>query len=192
MLKMHPIFFLPLLIIGGMCLLSGLAWLYEKTRKKIDCVGLGTVTYSGENWSGLIPHFQTGEPAVRFEIPGGKSGPNPTDVDRLLQFWQTVSQQLDLIRPLAMVELEDCFDNVSGTRDEAPLAEILERTATDSKALDRDWSLCQVGLYEGSTRERYWALDFEVTWDVEHTRCAYLDLGGGLLGYDLSCVVVEY
>lgn len=189
---MQPIFFLPVLIVGGMCLLGAMAWVYEKTRRKMICPGLGTVTYTGNGWSGLLPHFQADQAAVRFEIPGKKTGPDPLDVDRFLQFWPKVPQQLDLIRPLATVELEDCYDSVSGTREEASLGEILERTATDPKAFDKDWALCQVGLYEGSTQDRYWALDFEVSWDAEHTRCAYLDLDGHLLGYDLSCVVVEY
>ena len=67
----------------------------------------------------------------------------------------------------------------------------MERVAADPKALDQDWKLGAVRIYEGQQGGRYWSLEFETSWDEEHQRTAYYDLEGKLLRYDLSVTVID-
>ena len=61
--------------------------------------------------------------------------------------------------------------------------------------LEGHWLLSEIALKDmqtdpGSEVPRWcWNLEFEVSWDPEHGRTAYLDLDRELLYYDLSCVV---
>jgi hypothetical protein len=128
---------------------------------------------------------------VRWEIPGSRQGPNEQELERFEALWARLPQLLDLIRPHAAVELEDCHDAVAGTRDEVLTRALMERVAQDRTSLDQDWVLCGVGIHEGERGKRYWTLEFDVTWDIEHQRMAYLDMEGGFVLYDLSCAVVE-
>ena len=175
-----------------MCALGGMAWVYEKTRRKIEHPVYGTLTFYGDHWAGLIPHFAPGESAVLFELPGDKKGPDPNALERFAALWARIPEVLEQVRPHAVEDLENAHDAVMGTREEASTREVVERIAADPNAFTKDWQLSSVCLRPSEGHQgRHWSLDFEVSWDPEHQRIAYLDLDGRLLRYDLSCAVVE-
>lgn len=189
--RLEPLLYFPVLIIGGMMTLGGLAWLYEKTRKRIEHPRLGTLTYYGDHWQALVPRAP-GKLSVRWEIPGNRKGPDQDDLARFEALWARLDTVLDSVRPQALIDLEDCFDAVTGTRDEADLQAVLERAASGaSGGLEQDWTLAGLGIYRGAGGQRYWTLEFDVTWDPEHQRMAYLDMDGSFVLYDLSCAVVD-
>lgn len=186
-LRLDALLYFPVLIVGGMCTLGGLAWLYEKTRKKIVHPRLGTMTRYDNGWVALLPHYTRGERSVRVELPGGKSGPDPEPLERFEALWSDVAQAVARVRPYALQALED-----DGNADEnAEIQALMERSAGDLTRLDEDWILSGVSLYQGERGRQYWYLEFDVSWDVEHQRAAYLDLDGCFLRYDLSCSVVD-
>jgi hypothetical protein len=187
----EALLYFPVLIIGGMITLGGLAWLYEKTRKKIVHPRFGNMIYYGESWTAVVPHYIPGRPAVRVEIPGTRKGPNEEELERFEALWQRMEELVQSVRPHALEDLEDAHDAVLGTRDEALTKSIAERTAGNPMQLDADWTLSAVSMYSGSRGKRYWCLEFEVSWDEEHQRTAYLDLDGQFLRYELSCAVVD-
>jgi hypothetical protein len=187
----EALLYFPVLIIGGMVTLGGLAWLYEKTRKKITHPRLGTMTFYGDNWAAMVAHYSPGQPTVRVEIPGTRGGPNDEDLASFEALWARMPQVVDSVRPYAIEDLEDAHDAVLGTKDEALTRAIVERIAGQPRLLDADWVLSGVGLHAGRQGSRHWCLEFAVSWDAEHQRSAYLDPDGGLLRYDLSCTVVD-
>jgi hypothetical protein len=174
-----------------MCLLGGLAWLYEKTRKRIQDPRFGTLIYYGESWMGLVPHYEASEPAVRFEVPGTRKGPEEGALERFAELWAGMPQLVESLRGPAIEDLEDAHDALVGTSDEALTRAVIERVAGQPKELSGDWKLACVALRTGLRGGRHWCLDFDVSWDGEHQRTAYLDLDRRLLRYDASCVVVD-
>jgi hypothetical protein len=183
--------YFPAVIIGGMCLLGGMAWAYEKTRRKIEHPVYGTLTFYGDHWAGLAPPLAPGSPSVRFEIPGGKKGPEEGAVERFTAFWSRMPEVVELVRPHAVVDLENAHDAVAGTRDETLTKDIIERISADPASFDKDWTLSAVALRPGLRGGQHWTLEFEVGWDAEHQRAAYLDLDGRFLRYELSCAMVD-
>jgi hypothetical protein len=188
--RLDPLLYFPAIIIGGMLTLSGLAWLYEKTRKKIVHPRWGTLTYYGDHWVALVPYNNPSGSSVRWEVPGDRKGPDAEALERFEAMWARLPGLLDQIRPHAMVELEDCHDAVAGTRDEPGTRAVIER-ASSPGGLDKDWVLCGLAIYRGERGQSYWSLEFEVSWDPEHQRMAYLDMDGNFVLYDLSCTVVD-
>ncbi len=186
----EALLYFPAVIIGGMVTLGGLAWLYERTRKKIEHPRLGTLTFYGDHWEALIPHIP-GKLSVCWEVPGGRNGPDASELERFEAFWKRLPGILEQIRPRALEDLENCHDAAVGTRDEIQTRAILERVAAQASTFEQDWTLWTVAIHQGRHGERFWALEFEVSWDLEHKRTAYLEPDGKLIRYDLSCVVVD-
>ena len=189
--RMDPLFYFPAVIIGGMVTLGGLAWIYEKTRRKIEHPKWGTLVLDGDQWRFLVPHYRQGEPAVTVEIPGSRKAPDSEDLDRFEKLWPRVSDMVEAARDRAIEDLQDAYDAVLGEPFEAELRPIVERVAADPKALDNDWKLAAMRVYHGLRGDRYWNLEFEPSWDEEHQRTAYFDLEGNFLRYDLSVTVVD-
>lgn len=181
----------PLIVVGGgfglLLTACGIAWVYEKTRKKIEHPSLGTLTFQGDSWIGLRAHFRQGQPAIRFELPGDKDGPEFQSVDRFEQLWASLEKTLAKIRPAALEEfdeIKDCCDDP----DHLELVADIEKHRLDNpEEFDKHWILSEIGLLAGS--RPYWDLEFEVAWDIEHSRSACLDLDGRLLIYTLSCAL---
>ena len=186
----EALLYFPAIIIGGMLTLGSLVWVYDKTRKRITHPKLGTLTFYGDHWEAMVPNYRAGKPAVRVAIPGTRKGPGEEELARFDALWARISELVETIRPHALRDLEDNHDSLMGTRDEALTAGIVERVAGNSAALDEDWVLSAVAVHQGR-RDRFWALEFGVSWDEEHHRTAYLDGDGQVVGYDASCVVVD-
>ena len=178
----------PLSLFGGGLLLllslGALAWLYEKTRRRIHHDQLGDLTAYGHDWTGLRVHIHSGEPALRFRLPGDKQGPSPATVAQFEQLWSHLEDILERIRPAAWSEYEQIRECLDSPEDRKLVGEI------DSD-FSRHWWLREIALLRGSQKRLYWSLDFEVAWDPEHSRTAYLDLEEKLLHYDLSCAVID-
>ena len=167
----------------GFMALCGVAWVYERTRKKIQHPELGQLTFEWDTWSGLLPHYRQEEPAVRFELPGSKQQPEPGSPEKLLDFWSSISQTISTIRPHAIEE----FMEIASAYEGEPEEEIVDQVSqSQGEDFDQHWSLVGIVL-EDNESEATWTLEFEVEWDPEHTRSAYLDNHGNLLGYGLSC-----
>lgn len=171
-------------------MLGGLVWIYDKTRKRISHPRLGTLTYFGDHWEASVPHYRPGKPAVRVAIPGTAKGPDEQESERFEALWGRIPDLIETIRPHALRDLEDNHDSVIGTRDEGLTAGIVERVAANPRTLDEDWVLSAVAVHQGR-RDRFWAVEFQVSWDEEHQRTAYLDENGQVVCYDASCVVVD-
>lgn len=185
--RTEALLYFPALIIGGMCSLIGLAWVYEKTRKKIQHPKLGAMTYYDNGWVVFVAHYNPKEGRVRVEIPGSKAGPEEPLVDNFERFWERIQETVATVRPHAIASLEDDYD----ATDDPLIQAILERTSQSHEHLDQDWQLSQVSLIQGRDQKYYWYLEFQVSWDEEHQRAAYLDLEGHFLRYEMSCSVVE-
>ena len=186
----EALLYFPALIIGGALTLGGLVWLYDKTRKRIVHPKLGTLTFYGDHWEAMVPHYRPGKSAVRVEIPGTKTGPGQEELERFDTLWTRIAELVEGVRPHALRDLEDNHDAVIGTRNEGLTVKIVERVAANPTALDDDWVLTAVSVYPGR-RDRFWALEFGVNWDEEHGRTAYLNGEGQVVVYDASCVVVD-
>ena len=189
--RVDALLYFPAVIIGGMITLGGLAWVYEKTRRKVQHPKWGTLVLDGDQWRFLVPHFLEAEPAVTVEIPGGRKEPHAEDLERFEKVWPRMPEMVEAARVRAIEDLQDAYDAVLGESLEAELRPIVERVAADPKALDQDWKLGAVRIYEGQQGGRYWSLEFETSWDEEHQRTAYYDLEGKLLRYDLSVTVID-
>lgn len=190
-LRPEALLYFPAMIIGGMCALGGLAWLYERTRKKVEHPRLGRLTFYGDHWVGTVPHYLAQNPPVRIEVPGTRKGPDEQDLERLEALWPKLGALICEIRPHAVEDLEDAHDAVQGTDLGELTRDVIERVATDPAQLDSDWTLSAVALQTGLRGQRHWCLEFEVSWDAEHQRSAYLDLDGRFLRYEMSCAVVD-
>lgn len=188
--RAEALLYFPAIIIGGMLTLGGLVWIYDKTRKRIVHPRLGTLTFFGDHWEGSTPHYRSGKPAVRVEIGGSRKGPSEEETERFEALWKRINELVEEIRPHALRDLEDNHDSLVGTRDEELTAGIVERVAANPLAFDDDWVLSAVAVHQGR-EERFWALEFQVSWDAEHQRTAYVDGSGKVVGYDASCVVVD-
>lgn len=189
--RLDALLYFPAVIIAGMVTLGSLAWVYEKTRRKIVHPKWGTLTLEGDHWRFLVPHYRVGEPAVTVELSGDKTAPDGEELERFEALWGRVGELVEKARPLAIEDLQDAYDAVLGESFEAQLRPIVERVAADPLALDVDWKLTSISLYQGKGARRFWNLEFEPSWDEEHQRSAYFDLEGNFLLYDLSVTVVD-
>jgi hypothetical protein len=164
------------------------AWVYEKTRKKIQHPKLGPLVYDWGTWSGLIVHYKPGEPGVRFELPGPKSGPVLADSEALLEFWSGIQVRVQEARCPAWEEFQELAEDYGEEGDaEAELfQEIQEDCLSDESAFENHWWLVSLALSSDDCAYT-WCLEFEVSWDPEHTRSAYFDSDANLQDYALSC-----
>ncbi|MCA9779182.1 MAG: hypothetical protein KC800_20780 [Candidatus Eremiobacteraeota bacterium] len=169
--------------VGGFALLCGVAFVYEKSRKKIEHPELGRLTYDWGSWSGTLPHYQ-GESVVRFEFPGKKAGPTAEQCEELLSFWKSLKAKVGEAHEAALEEFLDIKDAYEDTP-EASLVAQIEEDGQDPSAFEKHWVLVGVNRVEDSPY--LWSLEFEVAWDPEHTRSAYFDSEGALYGYGLTC-----
>ena len=165
--------------------MCALAWLYEKTRRRIHHDRLGDLTGYCGDWVGMRASFQPAEPALRFRLPGNKQGPAPATVDQFEQLWSHLEAILERIWPAAWSEYQQLRESYLDSPDDQKL--VSEIDADFSK----HWWLREIALLRGSQNRLYWSLDFEVAWDPEHSRTAYLDLEENLLRYALSCAVID-
>lgn len=173
---------------AGLGLLGAAAWLYEKTRKKIQHPSLGTLTFRSGSWTGLLSHYQAEQPAIRFELPGDKSGPSAAELDRFLDFWKNIESTVDTIREQAILKFEEIADAYEESEEAELVSEIQEKLDSDPKSFDQYWVLVEIYREVSKIAPTVgWVLEFEVSWDVEHNRSAYLSVDGQLLNYDLSC-----
>lgn len=173
-----------------------IAWVYDKTRRRIRHPLLGELTYTGHSWWGLRPHFQPDLPAVRFELPGGKSGPDNEAVDRLEQLWKERDTVLERIEPHAIAEMRDCLEAIEPSETEEFFGfSYQDGMPLERRHLEQNWILSEISLRDAETDDQAtapkwcWTLEFEVGWDEEHPRAAHLDLDGTVLAYDLACAV---
>jgi hypothetical protein len=170
--------------VGGFALLCGVAFIYEKSRKKIEHPELGRLTYDWGSWSGLFPHYKGEGPAVRFQIPGKKAGPTAQACEELLGFYKSVEDRVGEARESAIQE----FLDIEEAYQESPERELVARIAdelTDPTAFDSYWRLA--GVARSDSGPYLWSLEFDVAWDPEHTRSAYYDSEGALFAYGLTC-----
>ena len=170
--------------VGGFAVLCGVAFIYEKSRKKVDHPELGRLTYDWGSWSGTLPHYRNEGPAVRFHIPGKKTGPTTQECEELLAFWKTLENKVVEARNSAIQEFLDIEEAYEGTPEEELVAEIAE-DISDPTAFDSHWTLAGVARSESGPYQ--WSLEFDVAWDPEHTRSAYFDSEGALFAYGLTC-----
>jgi hypothetical protein len=173
--------------VGGVALLCVAAWVYEKTRRHIDHPELGKLTHQWDCWRGLRPHYNIELPAVAFELPGDKTGPSAQDCVQFLQFWSNLPKTVALVRSHAIEEFREIQECYEDEPDATLVEEIGSRLENDEASFDTDWQLAQVSKAPNSSSQVGWTLDFEVSWDIEHTRTAYLDEAGELLAYNLTC-----
>ncbi len=190
--RLEAMLYFPAVIIGGMMTLGSLAWLYEKTRRKIQHPRWGVLTHDGDHWRFLVPHYRAGEPAVSVEIPGTRKEPDVADLEHFSKLWDKISEFVEQARSRAIEDLQDTYDAVLGEPFEATLRPIVELVAADPQSLDAHWKLSSVSIHQGRDSQRYWNLEFEPSWDEEHQRSAYFDLTGKLLSYDLSVTVIDH
>ena len=189
--RLEAILYFPAVIIGGMVTLGGLAWLYEKTRKKVQHPRWGLLTLDGANWRFLVPHYRPEESAISVEIPGTSKEPHAEALEQFTKLWDDISEIVELARPHAIEDLQDAYDAVLGEPLEATLRPIVELVASDPKALDTHWKLSSISVHQGQNEQQYWNLEFEPSWDEEHQRSAYFDMKGKFLRYDLSVTVID-
>lgn len=189
--RLDPLLYFPAVIMTGMVALGGLAWVYEKTRRKFVHPRWGTLTLEGDRWRFMVPHYRAGEPAVTVELLGGKTAPDEEEIERFEALWGRVADLVEKVRPLAIEDLHDAYDAVLGDSFETQLRPIVERVAADPSALDADWKLASIRVYQGSKGQKFWSLEFEPSWDEEHQRSAYFDLEDNVVLYDLSVAVVD-
>lgn len=184
----------PLYIVGGgfglLMTACAAAWVYEKTRRRLEHPVLGCLTHRGDSWTGLR-HYRKNEAAIRFELPGDKNGPDQKAVERFELLWASLEESLSTVRPHAIAEYEQIKECYEESEHRALVDEISAALQSSGPAFDKYWSLAEVGLREEPKGKLYWQLDFEVAWDIEHSRAAYLDLDGQVLTYNLSCAVVD-
>ncbi len=189
-LRTEALLYFPAIIIGGMCTLGGLAWIYEKTRKKFVHPRLGPMTYYGDGWVVLLSRDGSAQP-VRVELPGDRKTPSESDIVAFEALWARIDEVVEAIRPRAVEDLEDAHDAVIGTSEEADLKAAVERAAEGAATFAEDWVLSGIHQHKGREGQTFWCLIFEVSWDLEHQRVAYLEPDGRLRHYDLSCTVVN-
>lgn len=186
----------PLYVVGSglgiLLMTSAVAWIYEKTRRRLEHPVLGQLVFNGESWQGLRPHHKAGGVAVRIELPGDKSGPDSEAVERFLKLWSAIEPTLANLLPVALDEFAELWSEL----DEKSRAELNAEMGQDlgdrisPEAFTALWSLSSVTLQDESQDETprwQWSLEFDVAWDIEHTRVAFLDLDHGLVNYGLSC-----
>lgn len=174
--------------LSGFAALCAAAWVYEKTRKKIDHPELGPLTFEWDSWSGLVPHYRSSEPAIRFDLPGTKSGPDPEAVNSLLELQTEMATMVTEIRPHAIQE----FEEIAACYEGEPEEELVEQISDGgSQEFDQHWSLVGLVLENPEHSSYAFAFEFEVEWDPEHTRSAYFDGNRNLLSYGLSCAGPE-
>ena len=174
--------------LGGLGVLSAAAWVYEKTRKKIEHPNLGVLVYGSGSWSGLLPHFKTGQPAVRFELPGDKEGPNAQEIDRFQDFWKNMESTVSSLRDSAIAEFEEISEAYEDSEEAELVENIQKKLSLDAASFDEYWILIEVYREVSELAPSVgWVLEFEVAWDVEHSRAAYLSVDGQLLAYNLTC-----
>ena len=173
--------------VASLGLLCAAAWVYEKTRRRIEHPSLGTLTYQGESWAGLKAHFDSNYPAVQFEIPGNKEGPNEEECEKFLNFWTGIQGTIDQIRPHAI----EAFQEIRDAYEDQPEAELVDNINSSLsekvESFDKHWILSEVCQSLESESLVIWTLEFEVAWDIEHSRAAYLGAGKQVLSYNLSC-----
>ncbi len=183
-------FLVPFYVVGGgfglLMTACVAAWIYEKTRKTLEHPRLGRLTFSSGLWTGLR-HYIPAQPAVRFTLPGDKSGPDPMQVERFEQLWSALGETLERIRPHAMGEYNEIKDC---DQDSELTTEISASLNESEKGFDKYWNLAEIGLQERPKGKFCWNLELEVAWDIEHSRAASLDLDGQVLNYGLSCALV--
>lgn len=175
---------------------GAIAWVYDKTRRRIQHPVLGELTYTGGSWCGAKPHFVPNRAAVRIELPGGKSGPDSEAVERLEQLWNERDSVLEKIAPYAIDEMRDCLEAIepSETQEFFGFA-YQDGMPLERRHLENTWFLSEVSLRDAETDDRAtvpkwcWTLEFDVAWDEEHPRAAHLDLDRNVLAYDLACAV---
>ena len=170
--------------VGGFALLCGVAFIYEKSRKKLDHPELGRLTYDWGSWSGTLPHYKNEGPAVRFDIPGKKAGPTAQECEELLAFYKSVKDRIGAARESAIQESLDIEEAYEGTPEEELVARIAEEIS-DPTAFDSYWTLA--GVARSDSGPYLWSLEFDVAWDPEHTRSAYYDSEGDFFAYGLTC-----
>lgn len=190
----------PLYIVGtGLCIFLAVAlitWIYDKTRRRMEHSTLGRLTYGGDKWWGTRPHFQDGSPEVRFELPGGKSGPDPEAIEKFEVLWKERNRFLDAAVVPALEDLDNVLEDLPLEEQRAVLGtEDAESIEVTTAHLEKTWILAEIALLDlqsdesSSVPKWCWALEFTVAWDDEHSRTAHFDLEGNLLSYDLSCTV---
>lgn len=161
--------------VSGFVFLCAVAFLYEKTRKKFEHPKLGRLVYEWGVWSG---HLSRRGESVRFSLPGPKTGPTPAHCQALWDYWGEIESRVEQARPAALEELQDIAE-------EYEVDHIVEESTTEPGGFEKHWKL--VGLEYAQDEPYTWCLEFEVSWDPEHTRAAYFDSAHALQGYGLSC-----
>lgn len=189
--RTEALLYFPAIIIGGMCALGGLVWVYEKTRKKVQHPRLGTMTFYDDGWVTTLQRDGGKGRPVRVELPGDRKHPQEDEVLRFEALWARIDEVVEALRPHAIEELEDAHDAVIGSSDEAPAKAALERAAKGGTEFAQDWVLSAINQHEGRSGQPFWCLVFEVSWDEEHQRAAYLEADGAFRHYDLSSTVVN-
>ena len=166
---------------AGFGLLCLGAVVYERARKKIAHPELGSLTYEWGTWVG---HRELAARLVRFELPGSRSGPDGQACQKLIELWSRLPQLVEKCRDSALLEFEDTLEDYEGGDLELIKAEL----EADPNNLLKHWKLYSVAL---SHKAPPWTLEFEVTWDPEHTRAALFTTDCGLVDYGLSCTVYD-
>lgn len=171
---------------------SGIAWLYEKTRPKMNHPSLGELSFFGGFWNGLR-NFRSN--AIRLSLPGEKSGPGDDTVTKFEGLWSRLDTLLETVKSNAVEEFRDCVGSLDEEERKLLEAEVERDLGDVERNFQEHWTLVGVRLEDLQEDETsdiprwYWMLEFEVSWDPEHTRTAYLNLDGELIYYDLTCVV---
>lgn len=181
--------------IGVLLMVSIIAWIYDKTRKRVEHPTLGLLTFADDSWTGLKEHYRNGEQALRIVIPGNRHGPDSQAVEQLEKVWQHLASLVASVRPVAWEEYLDVKDCSEEKEHVALVQRIAEETEKKAESFDDFWTLSQIELREEPCGDEdqdlcwVWSLEFEVAWDIEHSRCAFLDLEQHLLAYDLACAI---
>ena len=167
---------------AGFGLLCVGAVVYERTRKKIVHPELGRLTYEWGTWIGSR---EVESRPVRFELPGPRSGPDEQACRKLTELWPRLPQLVEKCRESALLEFEETCEDYEG----GDLDLIKTELKADPNNLLKHWKLYCVALSNEHTLP--WTLEFEVTWDPEHTRSAFFNSEVCLVDYQLSCSVFD-
>lgn len=163
------------------------AFVYEKTRKKVEHPKLGPLTFEWGTWVGSLPSPTDGEPSVRFELPGPRTGPQESLCEEMTILWSQIATLTSEARPSALEEFEEIQDNYESDA----IEHIAQAVASDPKSFEKFWTLAGVYRTKSEDGLMAWRLEFEVDWDPEHTRSAHFSQELGFSGYTLSVAEVE-
>ena len=156
------------IVISILVAVSVIAWVYDKTRPRIEHEKLGKIYRSGGYWNGLRAYKGS---AVRFSLPGEKSGPGDDAVEKFEELWSRLDETLEGVREEAKEEFQSLMECLTEEERLSLQAEVEKDLGGVEANFDEHWLLVQISLEDLQQDESsdiprwFWTLEFEVSWD---------------------------